>query len=221
MTFEELKGKLAERRAIIAKKTDVSAPTPFGAPGLRLALERPQVVQPNACRVALELLVRDGLQLSLNVGAGGHPAKEEGWLNLDSRPLPGIDLCVDAWEMGEWVPRESCVKILNKDVLEHFEFKDGDRVLQLWWKLLTIGGKLETVTPDMRTVISRYLDPEDDGCNWGWVMYHLYGMQTYPYNFHKSLYEFTVLNSKLKSVGFSQVVRHENQGNHLHVVAIK
>ena len=221
MTFEELKAKLRERTETIASRTDLSAPTPFGDHELRLQLERPQVIQFNACRVALKLLVRQGLELSLNVGAGGHPSKEEGWLNLDSRPLAGIHLCIDVLEMAQWVPPESCVKILNKDVLEHFGWKEGEDVLQIWWRALKPGGELETITPDMRTVMRRYLDGEDDGCNWLWAMYHLYGMQTYPYNFHKSLYDFLSLGTKLKAEGFSEVIHEPNQGNHLHVRAIK
>ena len=221
MTFEELKTRLSERTAIIAKATDLARPTPFSDLELCMRLDAPQIVQPNACRVALALLVRDGLELSLNVGAGGFPSKEEGWVNLDSRPLAGIDLCIDALEMDQWVPPESCSKILNKDVLEHFGWKEGETVLQIWWRLLKKGGELETITPDMRTVMRRYLDGEDDGCNWLWVMYHLYGMQTYPYNFHKSLYDFPTLGTKLKAEGFSEVIHMPNQGNHLHVRAIK
>ena len=220
MTFEELKAALRQRREVIARLTDLEEPTPFEDEEIRDALA--PCIQPDKCKAALADLVLKGLDLRLNVGCGGAPSKGDGWLNVDARPLAGVDLCIDMGCLTAWVPPSSVIYIVSNDVVEHFGWKgEVERLFQVLLMVMKPGGELELTTPDLRTVMRRYLDAQDDGCNWLWVMYHLYGKQTYAYNFHKSMFDFPTLSTQLRAEGFKQVVHLPNRGNHLHVKAVK
>lgn len=220
MTFEQLKARLRLRREVIGRNVDLEEPTPFDDEFLRDDLAG--CIKAHECKAALAELVLAGLELKLNVGCGGFPSKEDGWLNLDARPLAGVDLCIDMDCLTAWVPKESVVRVMNNDVVEHFGWKgETERVFQIWWIVLKPGGELEITTPDLRRVVGRYLDPKDDGCNWLWLMYHLYGKQTYAYNFHKSMFDFVTLSTQLRAEGFRDITHLPNKGNHLHVTAVK
>ncbi len=86
--------------------------------------------------------------LKLNLGAGLDI--RPGYVNLDSRSLPGIDLIVDL-DRHPWpLDRESCQEILALDVFEHMA--DVVAAMDNCWQLLEPGGTLIVRGPTPESV---------------------------------------------------------------------
>ena len=236
MDFETLKKRLLARGRIIADfGEDVHGYTPFYDEELKGLLgpgaEFP-VIQPEECWKALQEHADGGGPLSLNLGAGAKPNKEPEFLNMDARPMMGIHLCIDMFDLLKWVPKRTVEKIITRDFVEHFCYRDIPLLLRTWNQVLKPGvlpaggedlgtGYVELTTPNVRTVMKRYLDPEDPECNWVWLQYHFFGMMSYSYNVHQSLFDFPSLSTRLKAEGFSRVIHLPDEANHLYVRAYK
>ena len=236
MDFDELKKRLKARSRVLADfGEDVHGYTPFYNEELKGLLgpdaEFP-VIQPEECWKTLQKYADGGQKLCLNLGAGGKPSKEPEWLNVDARPMMGIHLCIDMFDLLKWVPKRSVAKILNKDFIEHFSFRDIPALMRLWRDVLLPGsfepgidgegeGYVEITTPSLRLVMKKYVDPNLPDCNWVWLMYHFFGMQSYSYNVHKCLFDFPTIATRLQNEGFSEVQHLPDEGNHLHVRAYK
>ena len=101
--------------------------------------------------VNLEALERSPLRI--NVGAGHIPL--DGYVNIDMRELPGIDVVatVDAlpFEPG------SLDEIYSSHTLEHFPQEVLRRqLLPYWASLLKPGGTLTTIAPDVKAMSDDY-----------------------------------------------------------------
>ena len=74
----------------------------------------------------------------LNVGCGRNI--QEGWINLDSAALPGVDLVCDLESLREnpiALPDESVGQFLISHVIEHI--RDSLGLMQELWRLATPG----------------------------------------------------------------------------------
>ena len=89
----------------------------------------------------------------LNLGCG-HDIKP-GWVNLDSKMLPGVDVAHDIESLPLPFDDEAFDEILAKDVLEHVEYigilKDIHRILKT--------GGLVTVHVPHFTSVNNHIDP--------------------------------------------------------------
>jgi hypothetical protein len=93
--------------------------------------------------------------LRLNVGAG-HVAME-GFVNVDVRELPGIDVVASA----DSLPFEpgTVAEIFSSHALEHFPEEQLRRTLLPYWiALLRPGGTLRAVVPDLEAMAAGYRD---------------------------------------------------------------
>jgi predicted SAM-dependent methyltransferase len=141
--------------------------------------------------------MRDNLRL--NVGAG-HIVRE-GYLNVDSRELPGIDIVADvrALPFDEGGVKE----IYSAHVLEHFPVEELRRVvLPRWASLLEDGGKLVSVVPDVETMVAERAAgrmPFED------FIEVMYGGQEYEGDFHFSGFSKESLTRLLEDSGLEDV----------------
>jgi SAM-dependent methyltransferase len=89
----------------------------------------------------------------LNVGCGNDA--RTGWVNLDVKPLPGVDVVHDLESLPLPFADEEFDEILCQDVLEHLEYIPLLRELH---RLLRRGGRITIRVPHF-TSRNNYVDP--------------------------------------------------------------
>lgn len=145
----------------------------------------------------LEAARKSGLRL--NLGCGHIPL--EGYVNVDRRALPGVDIVaeVDELPFGSGEVDE----IFSAHLLEHFPQEELRRVLlPYFFDLLKEGGKLHAVVPDAEAMIREYSKGEYPYEKMRDVFY---GAQDYDGDFHFNMFTPESLTEMLKSAGLSDV----------------
>lgn len=164
-----------------------------GQMGDRLRAE-PALLNPEKVEAA-----RASGRISLNVGCGHIP--EPGYLNVDRRALPGVDIVAEADDL----PFEpaSVREIRSSHLVEHFPEEALIRSLLPHWKSrLEPGGRLLAIVPDGETMLAEHAAgryPFED------LREVLYGGQDYEGDFHYDLLTPASLEALLKGAGFTGV----------------
>jgi predicted SAM-dependent methyltransferase len=141
--------------------------------------------------------MRDSVRL--NVGAG-HVLRD-GYLNVDFRELPGIDIVADVRELP--FDDEEVKEIYSAHLLEHFPVEELRRVvLPRWVSLLADGGRLVSVVPDIETMVSERAAGRMSFEEFIEVMY---GGQEYEGDFHFSGFSKEALTRLLEEAGLEDV----------------
>jgi hypothetical protein len=137
--------------------------------------------------------------LKLNVGCGH--IQLDGYINVDGRALPGVDIVADATA----IPLEpgAVAEIRSSHLVEHFTSHILDRVLLPHWStLLKPGGVLTTVAPDgdamLRAVNSGEMTFDD-------FKEVLFGGQDYDGDFHYNLVSPQSFARALERAGFVEI----------------
>lgn len=137
--------------------------------------------------------------IRLNLGCGHIPL--EGYVNVDGRNLPGIDIRADVnrlpFEPGE------VSEIYSAHLLEHFPVEELSRsLLPYWHSLLEPGGRFVAVVPDAHTMIAEYAAGrfrfED-------LRQVTFGLQEYDGDFHFNMFTPQSLSDLLEGAGFVNV----------------
>lgn len=137
--------------------------------------------------------------LRLNLGCGHIPL--EGYVNIDMRRLPGVDVVAPV----DNLPFEpgTVGEIFSAHVLEHFPQAELERrLLPYWHSLLTAGGVLRSVVPDIDAMIDQYHRGEITFENLREVAY---GGQEYEGDFHHTAFTPESLSGLLLDAGFEDV----------------
>jgi predicted SAM-dependent methyltransferase len=140
--------------------------------------------------------------VKLHLGAGG--VILPGFVNVDSRELPGIGL-VSPVDHLTMIDDRSIELVYACHVLEHFPRHDTQRVLKEWCRVLKPGGLLRISVPDFEANAKLYLETR----NLGLILGCLCGGQDYPENFHHMYFDFTYMTTMLYEVGFKNVRRYD------------
>jgi len=137
--------------------------------------------------------------LWLEVGCGDKPDAQR--INVDLRPLPGVDIIAPAHAIPL---ADGCVANLRAaHLVEHFTRADFvERILPEWLRLLAPGGMLELVTPDLHAMAQAWLQGQLSEPDFVHV---LYGGQDYPGDFHYHLYSPAALTSLLQAQGMVDI----------------
>ena len=140
-----------------------------------------------------------GDDLRLNLGCGHLPI--DGFVNVDARELPGVDVVAEVTRLP--FDPGSVSHLHSAHLLEHFPEEQLRReVLPYWLSLLRPGGSLTAVVPDAPTMISEHEAgrfPFED------LRLVLYGEQEYEGDFHFTMFSLDSLRSLLTEAGFSDV----------------
>lgn len=154
---------------------------------------------------ALGVKYRDGYVLPpagsirLNLGCGHLPL--EGYVNVDGRELPGVDLVADVESLP--FESESIEEIFSAHFLEHFAEENlVRRLLPHFHSLLRRGGTLRAVVPDAGAMIAQFsagLLPYED------LREVLFGGQEYDGDFHYNMFTAESLSDLLRNAGFVDV----------------
>ncbi len=142
--------------------------------------------------------------LKINLGCGLD--RRDGYLNIDIRTDVGADVVMNLDNIPYPFADNSADEILAKDVIEHFSFRDIDRVIKELHRILKAGkegeggGKLIVQTPDLEQIIGSISSKEISGF-WN-ISYWLYGGQDYRENCHKLIFTKDELKLLLEKIGF-------------------
>ncbi|WP_167136724.1 methyltransferase domain-containing protein [Diaminobutyricimonas sp. TR449] len=138
--------------------------------------------------------------IRLNLGSGHIPL--EGYVNVDTRDLPGVDLVADAAHLP--FEANSVTEIFSAHFLEHFPEEQLTRVLlPEFHKILKSGGLLRAVVPDVDAMIRAYVANDYSYADMKQV---IYGGQDYDGDFHFNMFTESSMADILKRAGFVDVV---------------
>src|SRR5215469_9060580 len=83
--------------------------------------------------------------MKLNLGCGDFPLT--GYQNVDIRDLPGVDWVADVRKLP--TPQRVVERIYAGHVIEHLGPDEAVQAIRDWWDILTPGGDLTIVIPDV------------------------------------------------------------------------
>lgn len=91
--------------------------------------------------------------MKLNIGAGS--LLIPGYINIDIRELPGIDVVTDVRDLSMYLDN-SVDELFAKDVLEHMPRREWRIVLNEWIRVIKPGGILKIRFPDMLKLVEKF-----------------------------------------------------------------
>lgn len=136
--------------------------------------------------------------MKLNLGCGSR--KIHGFVNVDAREECSPDAVYPIENISTLYFNKATL-IYACHVLEHFPKNDISKVLVDWHKCLKPGGKIRLSVPSIDTVIKAYTLYNDLDMVHGF----LYGGQKNPFDYHKTIFNFSKLEKLLVSAGFVDV----------------
>jgi len=143
----------------------------------------------------------DPRRLHLGCGAKHLP----GFYHVDILDAPHIDHCGHVDDLA-FIADGVVELIYACHVLERFGRYEIESVLREWYRVLVIGGVLRLAVPDFAAVVKMYASEGlQDGMS-GLVGLVAGGQRT-PYDFHKMIFDESLLTAFLRRVGFAEVRR--------------
>ncbi|MGC9050315.1 class I SAM-dependent methyltransferase [Pyrobaculum sp.] len=149
----------------------------------------------------------DANHLKVNLGCGADI--RTGYVNVDLRALPGVNVVMDI--LDEWpFPYSSLEEVLAIDVVEHVPWRAQ---LLLWRRLaqhVKPGGRVVVRTPDIELIYEKVVKRRDR--NYGGhgfkMLYEAFsfwigGGQDYPGNFHYTFFTRNALSELASAYGFT------------------
>lgn len=150
-------------------------------------------------------------QLKLHL-ACGHDYKED-YINVDLYPVEGV--VTDAQFDVAKLPYEdnSIDEIRAFHIIEHFDWHEGNRVLEEWYRVLKPGGRLWLETPDFLASCDAFVkgSPEFRNMLYG----HFFAMAWIPGQIHKFLFTEDQLRCQLGWAKFRHVNRLPPSSNYV------
>ncbi|PIE34918.1 hypothetical protein CSA56_06265 [candidate division KSB3 bacterium] len=157
----------------------------------------------------LAALLNEGNEIKVNLGCGHNI--QHGYINIDVRNQPGVDLVADiAWCFKHI--KAQCHEVYLSHVLEHFgqpgkAMRDEPGtvlwVLQGVSSMLISGGMIRVAVPDFRALARVYT--EQDFPFYPRIVGRLCGEQHYSENLHKCLFDRDFLTMCLQHCGFENI----------------
>jgi predicted SAM-dependent methyltransferase len=106
--------------------------------------------------------------MKINMGSNNVP--KPGFLNLDIRDIPEVDI-VDDFTTLEKVEDNSVEEMLCHNIFHIMAVDETEKVLKLWVRKLVDGGTIEIGVPDGELLIYRYLKDR----NWEGLVHGIFG----------------------------------------------
>lgn len=154
--------------------------------------------------------------MKLNLGSGNDI--KEGFINIDIRELPGVDLVSDIRKLP-YLP-ESIDEINAYDVLEHFSFKETVYILKYWISFLKPGGLIIIRVPDLAKILNKFLTGQLPTFE---AQRLVFGGQTHNFDYHSAGFSEGMLEGMLLASGCSEVIQaiREETSHNITLVARK
>ena len=135
----------------------------------------------------------------INLGCG--QVQIEGYLNIDKRRLPGVDIVADVNNLP--FEKETVLELFSSHLIEHFPEEELKRqLLPSWYNLIKKGGMLRTVLPDSVTMMEQYLK---DDFPFERLRMVTFGAQDYDGDFHYNMFSKESLKNLFLEVGLVNI----------------
>ncbi len=137
--------------------------------------------------------------LRVNLGCGHIPL--DGYINVDMRPLPGVDIVAEAGNL----PLEpgTLRELRSSHLLEHFPQEElRRRLLPYWFSLLAPGGRFTAIVPDGEAMVGQLAAGTYPFEQFREV---LFGAQDYAGDFHFNLFAPGSIHALLEEAGFTAI----------------
>lgn len=156
-------------------------------------------LEPQIKKSAKEAIAASHGLVKLNIGCGQIPM--EGYINVDARDLPGVDVIADVQKLP--YQEESVDEIYSAHLIEHFEISVmKNELLPYWVSLLKQGGVFRIVFPDAAAMIEDYnsgkMTFED-------LSYVIMGGQDYDKDYHYTMYDTQKVIHLLENAGLKNI----------------
>ena len=125
----------------------------------------------------------------------------EGYTHHDVKPLPGIDIVCDLWDIHKYVGDMACDRIEFTHALEHFPMNETVPLLQKIHTLMKPDAELYLEVPNFEWHAKILLQ---EGRDEDAVMY-AFGGQEDEWDFHKAGFTQKILYKKLEEAGFKKI----------------
>jgi len=159
-------------------------------------LPDPRVADPDGLWRKIDSM---GGRIRVNLGCGEKPL--EGFVNVDFREAPHVDIVADARRLP--FEESTLAEIFSSHLVEHFRRHHfATSVLPYWRRLLLPGGLLRTVCPNWQEMLRRLHDGEMRLEDFTVVTF---GAQDYCGDDHFSMYTPQTLGALLESSGFESI----------------
>lgn len=164
-----------------------------------------KAILPHSKEMEITILNREKLKsmadnLRINIGCGHIPV--EGYLNIDKRGIPNVDIVAEAYNLP--FENKSISEIYSSHLIEHFPMEEFRRViLPYWYNLLKFGGLFRAILPDWETMIKQYVKGDYPFENLRLVTF---GAQDYNGNFHYNMFSMESLKEMLEDAGFKDII---------------
>jgi len=148
--------------------------------------------------------------MKLNLGAGGDiRPKGDGWVNIDIRPLSGIDLVLNLEKEKLPYDDNSVDYVMAKDIIEHFGWRETNRILKELHRVLKSGCQIYVQCPNIDAIIDMYAKRAKNFMDYMPELlpsqkfsYWMFGGQEYTENVHKAGFNIPDLRKLLEGAGF-------------------
>lgn len=156
------------------------------------------VLQPKVKESYDNKVAQNGGKIKINIGSG--PLDVEGYISVDARDLPNIDVVSDVSNMP--FDTESVDEIYSAHLLEHFEGLVLEKeLLPYWFGLLKPGGTFVAIVPDLDAMAREYAS---GNMAFSALAEVIMGAQDYKLDYHYNVFSPEVLVEMLKQTGFKE-----------------
>jgi len=172
---------------------------------------------------------REKYDTKLEFGCGESKPKP-GFVGVDIRKNKYVKYVCNAWDIGSFVKKETISEIYSRHFFEHLTFKQADKTLRAWWKILAPSGKIQIILPDIEYHIKQFLSddystPSEANPKWTNLEHALAGFWGWQregdaetWDLHKSGYSYKSLKEKLLKHGFTDIKRLDDKAWNLKIV---
>ena len=136
--------------------------------------------------------------LKVHLGCGN--INLQGWINIDARDFKHVHLVSDGFDLSQF-KENSISEFYLCHVLEHFSFLETEQFLKKLYNLLVPGGLVRISVPDIEKILILYNEQKKLKIIKNAIM----GGQSYPNDFHKSIYDQEELGNILKKINFKNI----------------
>lgn len=139
----------------------------------------------------------------IELGCGTNPqhTDDANWIHADCRILPHVEYIGDVSRKLAFEDN-SFDEVLARSILEHISYRQVPSTLKEWYRILSTGGILELIVPQVDAVFKCYAQGTmtlDEF--WG----YLYGGSDYAFNFHLCGFTKEILTKCLLDAGFTDI----------------
>jgi predicted SAM-dependent methyltransferase len=144
----------------------------------------------------------------MKIAVGTGAISRNGFKVNDIRNLPNVDFVCPAWDLDQYVPEKTVEIFYSNHFFEHLTFEQCEKVLEVWYKLLCPGGKVEMQLPNIDVFVQYWIDGVNENNLelfefatkgfWGWQREGL----TEMWDVHKSGYNAKSLQRLVNKNGY-------------------